>query len=74
MSDYNFENWPKHNGRLVCSPEHPMPIGCAEAYQYRWAHTNLKEVDLQRDDWPSGDTVGMKCDDCGIVVEVELPQ
>lgn len=70
-----FADWPTTpDGRLLCTPERPMPIGCGAAYDLRWAHTNIHEVGQQRDGWPGGDMVTMKCDDCGIVVEAELPQ
>jgi hypothetical protein len=70
-----FAGWPKTpDGRLLCSPEHPMPIHIGDAHNHRWAHTNFHEVGQQRDGWPAGDIVTKKCDDCGIVVEAELPQ
>jgi hypothetical protein len=70
-----FETWPRTpDGRLICSPEHPFPIGCGEAYGPRWAHTNCGEVGEQEDGYPSGDTVTMKCADCGYHWTAELPQ
>ena len=40
-----------------------------------WEHEGAHEVpDSQRSDWPSGDLVDMKCDDCGITWTTELPQ
>jgi hypothetical protein len=59
------------NGRYLCSPEHPMPAGAPG----RWSHTNVYEVDgSQEHGWPSGDTVMMKCVDCGCSWRTELPQ
>jgi hypothetical protein len=59
------------NGRFLCSPEHPMPFNAPG----RWSHRNASEVDdSQEDGWPSGDTVRMKCPDCGASWRMELPQ
>lgn len=70
-----FAQWPRTpDGRLICSPEHPFPIGCGPAYNLRWAHTNCGEVGKLEDGWPSGDTVTMKCRDCGFHWTAELPQ
>jgi hypothetical protein len=68
-------DWPKTpDGRLLCSPEHPMPIGNGAAHEKRWAHTNCHEVGEQRDGWPCGDEVTMQCKDCGLTWTAELPQ
>lgn len=41
----------------------------------RWEHDNVHEVeDSQRDGYPSGDTVIMICDNCGVTWREELPQ
>ncbi len=59
------------NGRFLCSPEHPMPANAPG----RWSHTNVSEVDnSQESGWPSGDTVRMRCADCGFSWRMELPQ
>ena len=54
----------------ICSPEHPMPKGAPG----RWMHTNAKEVGDQRNGWPGGDLVTMRCLDCGTEWTMELPQ
>lgn len=70
-----FEKWPTTpDGRLICGPNHPMPIGQGEAHKLRWAHTNGREVGEQRDGWPCGDEVTMQCQDCGLTWTAELPQ
>lgn len=75
MSDNTFTNWPRtKDGRLICSPEHPFPIGNGTADNFRWAHTNCEEVGTQKDGWPFGDTVTMQCKDCGLHWTAELPQ
>lgn len=56
--------------RKTCSAENPMPKGATG----RWAHTNAHEVGGQRDGWPGGDIVRMRCEDCGHEWEMELPQ
>lgn len=74
ISDKWFD-WPKTpDGRLLCSPLQPMPIGNGEAHEHRWAHTNAKEVGSQKDGWPSGDRITMECKDCGLTWDAELPQ
>ena len=71
METINLEHWPKNEyGRFICSPEHPMPQGATG----RWEHTNAKEMGEQRSGWPSGDTVTVKCADCGKTWTEELPQ
>lgn len=68
-------DWPKtKDGRLICSPAHPMPIGDGDAHGLRWAHTNLMEVLQDKDGWPMDDTVTKKCRDCGIVITAEVAQ
>jgi len=75
MKPAQFEDWPRTpNGRLVCSPEHPMPIGNGNAHALRWVHTNCGEVGEQVNGWPSGDVVTMACKDCGLHWTAELPQ
>lgn len=70
-----FDDWPRTpDGRLLCSPEHPFPMGNGAAYMKRWAHTGAQEVGPQRDGWPCGDTVTMACKDCGLHWDSELPQ
>ncbi len=63
---------PKPTGeRQICSPQNPKP-NYADG---RWAHTNAHEVhNSQQNGWPSGDTIRVKCDDCGEIWTEELPQ
>lgn len=59
------------DGRQICTPTVSKPKGASG----RWAHTNVSEVkDSQRDGYPCGDTVMMRCSDCGETWEEELPQ
>lgn len=37
-------------------------------------HVDAQEVGEQRDGWPSGDVVTMRCPNCGHQWEKELPQ
>lgn len=59
-----------NNGRLVCSPEHPMPKGATG----RWEHTNVIEIGEQEPGSPSGDIQKYRCTDCGHEWREELPQ
>lgn len=63
-------NWPKDRSRYLCSPERPKPKDATG----RWTHTNCHEVGDQRDGYPGGDTVSMRCDDCGEEWTTELAQ
>lgn len=65
-----LDNWPRHNGRLLCAPAHPMP---KDALGF-WCHTNVSEVGDQENGWPGGDIVKMRCADCGAEWKMELPQ
>lgn len=57
--------------RQDCTPDSPMPKGATG----RWGHEGAYEVhDSQRDNWPAGDIVTMRCRDCGHEWEQELPQ
>ena len=68
-----FDHPKAPSGRFLCSPEHPMPKDVPE--WTRWEHTNFVEVDgSQKDGWPCGDTVLMRCTDCGLEHRIELPQ
>ena len=70
-----FADWPRtDDGRLICSPKHPLPVGNGNAYGRRWAHTNCGEVGPQKGGYPCGDYVTMACNDCGLHWEAELPQ
>lgn len=40
----------------------------------RWSHTNVEEIGEQEDGYPGGDTVRMRCKDCGVTWTMELPQ
>lgn len=57
MSD--FTNWPRDpaNGRLLCSPTHPMPKGAAGL----WSHTSVVSDGTCSD----GCCDDYKCNDCG---------
>ena len=61
--------WPKDpaNGRLLCSPEHPMPKGA----EGRWSHTNVHE---EGDGCFDGCCADYRCRDCGHTWRQELPQ
>ncbi len=37
-------------------------------------HSSVEEVGEQQDGWPSGDTVLMRCKNCGTTWTMELPQ
>lgn len=63
-------DWPRHNGRLLCAPAHPMPKGALGF----WCHTAAREVGDQENGWPGGDIVTMRCSDCGAEWKMELPQ
>lgn len=66
MSDH-----PKHHDRYQCTPEHPYNPELGG----KWVHREAYEVaDSQRDGWPAGDTVRVKCDTCGLEWTEELPQ
>lgn len=55
----------------VCEASRPKPKGA----EGRWAHEGASEVaDSQRDGWPCGDTVTIKCPHCGEEWTEELPQ
>lgn len=57
--------------RQRCTKQSPMPKDATG----RWEHEGAHEVhDSQRDGWPGGDIVTMRCDDCGHEWETELPQ
>lgn len=57
--------------RKTCTKESPMPKGD----RGRWFHDGAHEVHgSQRDGWPCGDTIQMRCDNCGHEWSEELPQ
>lgn len=58
------------NERFVCTKDSPMPEGAPG----RWEHTNTEEVGDQRDGYPGGDIVTVRCKDCGAKWTEELPQ
>ncbi len=70
MNTFDHQRDPD-TGRYLCSPEAPMPAGALG----RWVHTNVSEdEDSQQDGWPCGDTVRLRCKDCGHSWRTELPQ
>ena len=56
---------------FLCTPENPWNKNINDV---RVQHSRLREISDQRDGWPSGDYVTMKCLNCGHEFEVELPQ
>lgn len=56
-----------------CTKENPYTKERDEK-DCRWSHDNAHEVGDQRDGYPGGDLVIMKCDNCGVTWEMELPQ
>lgn len=61
------DEWPcdPQSGRLLCTPERPMPKGATG----RWMHTNVKSVDSSSDY-----TQTRKCSDCEHSWDEELPE
>ena len=57
MSEMYISEFNPANGRLVCSPEHPMPQGAAG----RWEHTNVEDAGECLD----GCCDYYRCKDCG---------
>lgn len=72
MSDHmkTIEHPKTVRGNFLCSTEYPMPKGAAG----RWEHKNAHEIGDQENGWPGGDIVRIRCDDCGLEWEEELPQ
>lgn len=58
--------WPKDpaNGRLLCSPEHPMPKNAPG----HWAHTNIRSTG----ECSEGCCDYYECKDCGHKWKVEV--
>ncbi len=62
--------------RIICTKDNPYTDARDKLNQgKRWAHEEAEEVSgSQREGWPSGDTIQMRCCNCGIKWRVELPQ
>jgi hypothetical protein len=59
---------------LKCTPDSPYTPE-RHVKGARWEHSDADEVPgSQKNGWPSGDIVTMKCNTCGITWEEELPQ
>lgn len=54
----------------TCQPEHPYKPDM----RGRWFHPFATEIGSQRDGYPGGDCVTVKCPICGHQWEEELPQ
>ena len=62
-------------GRWICTYQHPYPGRPEGVDRYPATHVFAREVpDSQRNGWPSGDTVEMKCPVCNTTWTEELPQ
>jgi hypothetical protein len=73
MSDtQDFTDWPRevYSGRLLCTPERPMPKGAPG----QWAHNGTREVGEQENGYPGGDIIRCECRNCGHTWREELPQ
>ena len=71
-SDLDLTNWPRDpaNGRLLCSPDKPMPGGA----RGQWAHTRVK-LTGSSDDFQLGQEFDdYRCEDCGTSWSEEVPQ
>lgn len=55
---------------FICTPDTPWSVGLRTPVR----HQSAREVGDQRDGYPSGDLVTMRCDVCGHEWERELPQ
>jgi len=64
----DFDAWPRDpaNGRLLCSPDHPMPKGAPGL----WSHTNVKSDGTCYE----GCCDDYVCKDCGFAWRVECAQ
>lgn len=58
------------DGRYLCTESTPWD----PTKGTRVVHASAREVGEQVDGYPGGDLVMMKCDDCGHLWEMELPQ
>lgn len=65
----DFDKWPRDvHGRLICSPEHPMPAD-RPMTGLHWAHKEAFEEACGSDD-----VAQYHCKTCGIRWREELPQ
>lgn len=55
---------------MICTKENPWAPGMPTPVQHAGAH----EIGEQRDGYPGGDIVTMKCPNCGHEWREELPQ
>jgi hypothetical protein len=64
--------WPRDpaNGRLLCSPDKPMPRGAPG----RWAHTNIESMGDHGDFSLGTEYDDYRCKDCGTSWSEEVPQ
>lgn len=65
-------DWPRDpaNGRLLCSPERPMPKGARGG----WAHTNVETISSDADFSLGIEYDKKRCRNCGIEWTEEVPQ
>lgn len=57
---------------FTCTKDTPLTTDHPEGIRVR--HVDAREVGKQRDGYPGGDWVTMRCPHCGTVWEQELPQ
>ncbi len=62
--------------RKQCTKDDPYTLERDKAEPgYGWEHSDVHEVDdSQENGWPCGDTVRMRCNNCGLEWNTELPQ
>lgn len=61
--------------RNQCTKDYPYSRKRDNASNHKWDHDAAHEVSgSQVDGCPGGDIVRMKCDNCGLEWETELPQ
>lgn len=76
VADVLDKDAPKESPRkmniIECTKEHPWDGVSRDDQRVR--HHDTEEIGEQWDGWPAGDIITIRCKNCGIQWETELPQ
>lgn len=61
--------------RKKCTKDnHYTPKRHAKDPEAKWMHDAVRQIGEEEDGWPCGDIARMRCDNCGVEWNEELPQ
>ena len=75
MDNEKSKNMELLSNERLCSKDNPYTTLRNETESGdMWIHPDSHEVGVQKDGWPHGDIITLKCPNCNVQWDEELPQ